>query len=191
MQGFNNGGNTVTNDPIYNEYLAAGYTVTSRSRLCPTTFAFQRVVDPTSQNTRLEAGMRNDGIAFIVPQGYPGDRSFGFNHVLFGLPEFAPNFQQGLSTNDAANVVTQAVNLAIVQVQQDIQINGALTGTPVLSDNFWGRVNTNISNSLGINPITNGVLKTYITLKSGGTLYYNPNTQITQTIVYRIPVTGC
>ena len=201
-------------DATYNDFLA-GYTVNAMNRICSTTFQFQRVVDPTAQNTRLEAGMRNDGINFTVPASstYTGDRSFGFNYVLFGLPEFATNFQQGVSLSDAASIVSGAINQAVIAIQQDISINGIITTgnsvggggittsngstiplSPVLSDNFWLRVNINISNSLGINPITNTVLKTYTQRQSGGTVYTTPNSQNpTQTIVFNIPVTapGC
>ena len=179
-------------DATYSNFLS-GNTIDAAHKLCASTFAFQKAVDPTAQNTRLEAGMKEDGIEFTVPEGYTGETKFGFNHVLFGLPEFTPNFQQGVSENDAAGIVSRAVNFAITQIQQDIQINRALTtGPSVLADNFWWRVNKNISNSLGITPITSsGVLNNYITLKSGGTVYYNPNTQKTQTIVFNKPVTGC
>ena len=201
-------------DGTYNDFLA-GYTVNVVNRICSTTFQFQRVVDPTAQNTRLEAGMRNEGINFTVPVSstYTGDRSFGFNHVLFGLPEFATNFQQGVSLTDASSIVSGAINQAVTAIQQDISINGRITTgnstggggittsngitiplSPVLSNNFWLRVNINISNSLGINPITNTVLKTYVQLQSGGTVYTTPNSQNpTQTIVFNVPVTapGC
>lgn len=159
--------------------------------------------------------MRNDGINFTVPASstYTGDGILGFNHVLFGLPEFAPNFQQGVTANDAAGIVTTAINAATMSIQQDIATNGRITTgnsiggggitisngitiplSPVLRDNFWLRVNINISNSLGIVPANNGVIRSYYQLQSGGTVYTTPNSQNpTQTIVFNVPVTapGC
>ena len=179
-----NGGNP-TGDATYGDYLS-GYTITPIIRICPVSFQFQTFVDPTGQATRLEAGIRNEGVSFTVP-GSPNPMSFGFNHVTFSLPQFAPNFQQGISTNQATATTTAAFNLALNQVQQQISMTGSTPNNIPLNDYFWSRVNVNISNSLGL-PQTS----TFIQLGSGPKTYYS-GFGGTQTVVYRVPTSsnGC
>ena len=76
------------NDSYYTNYLAH-YTISTLQRLCPQTFQFQTVQGqnngPNGNTTRLEAGMRNDGVQFNSPIG---NIPVGFNFSTFQLPLF-------------------------------------------------------------------------------------------------------
>ena len=172
-------------DSYYTEYLGALETITALLRLCPQSFQFQQIVDPSTSNpqTRLEAGLRNDGIRFTNPISLTGFSSVGFNYATFALPLFAPNFQQGITTAQAATISTNAVNLAVNQIQQQLQMGVTFTN---LSASFWSAVNVGIANSLGVD-----IRNVYIQHGSGAVRYITPQT--TQTVVYRVPITnaGC
>jgi hypothetical protein len=167
----------------YGDYLEPS-TVKSKDRICPISFTFQTVADPTSQATRLEAGLKNGGVTFNALGG--GTVSFQFNHVTFGIPLNSPAYPNGISTSEAADVTARAANLALIQVQQRIMTGGIIGN---LNDNFWSAINLNIQNSLRI-PLSNVGPETFHTLGSFPQFYIR-NDGTRQTIVYNTPTTGC
>jgi hypothetical protein len=176
-------GNPASGDPYHNGYLEPKG-INSKDRICPISFTFQTVPDPTGQATRLEAGLKNGGVTFNAPGG--GTLSFQFNHVTFGIPFISQAYPNGISNIEAANITSHAANLALIQVQQQI-----MTGTTInnLSDTFWSAMNLNIQNSLRI-PMSQIGPEIFHTLGSFPKFYIHSNGN-RQTIVYNVPTTGC
>ena len=189
--GFGNTGNNSsgpTNDPIYNDYLTQ-MTIDAFQRLCQATFVFQTVQGenngPNGNTTRLEAGMRNDGIRISIP-GTTVPVSFGFNYTTFGVPLISPSFPNGITPAQASQLSSNAVNLAVTQIQQRAMMGTIATDAPTLSLNFWGQVNINMANQLG-SPVSG----TYTQQSNSAVYYITPNAVNPQlTIIYNVPITG-
>ena len=172
-----------TGDTYYNDYLTPN-SIKGKDRICPISFTYQQVGDPTNQATRLEAGLRDGGVTFNTPGG--GTVSFQFSYVTFGIPFISPAYPNGISTAEAARITANASNLALNQVQQRVMTGEVINN---LGNTFWNTIDFNLQSILRI-PLSNVGPEKFHTLGTGVLFYYR-NDGSKQTIVYNQATTGC
>jgi hypothetical protein len=178
------GGSSGGYGSTYNAYLGA-YNITPVQRLCPNSLAFQRVPGIVGQaNARFEAGLKDDGFVFT------GGRSVAFNHVRFGVTEFPPKFPNGITAATAAVIVTDALNLTVTNVQQNISINGLTENqTANFGGYFWTTYKNNIMTALGFTPNASSVPDFPWHTPSSAPNWYSDGQGGQQTITFNVPIT--
>jgi hypothetical protein len=179
-------GNTST----YNAYLGV-YNITPIQRLCPNSFVFQRVPGIVGQaNARFEAGLKSDGFVFNGTNSDGNQYKVPFNHVRFGVPEFSPNFPNGIDTAGAQIAVTGALNQAVTNVQQNIVMNQL---TPNQKANFegyfWTTYKDNIMTRLGFPPNASSVPDFNWHIPSSAPNWYSDGQGGQLIIRFNVPIT--